>query len=160
MELKIDFIRDLPIPDYGEWTDKESEDWLHPCHGPLPHNLSLLRCLGGDFIVALWETPLSLQTFVDLRDEPAGEESEAYKIVGPIPRTYCWRPVEGAFHCGGYKFTPPGYGSTPDSWRRFVCRQIMMESVRMTIEQPLGVRSSWEELLRPASSFPTKRKSR
>lgn len=153
MELTIDFIRDLPIPDYGEWTDKESADWLHPCHGPLPHNLSLLRCLGGDFTVALWETSRSLQTFVALLDEPAGEESKAYKIMGPIPRTYCWRSGDKGFYCSGYHVIPPSYASTPETWRRFICRQIMKESVRITLEQPLGARLNWEELLHPADSL-------
>jgi len=158
MELTIEFVRELPIPDYGEWTDAESADWLHPCHGPLPHSLSLFRCLGGDFTVALWEATLSLQTFVDLNDEP--KEAEAHRVVGPVPRTYCWHLRGGSFHCSDRKYTPPKHGGSEEAWRRCVCRQIMRESVRLAIEMPLASRLCWKTMLRPASSFPTNRRSR
>lgn len=151
--MKVDFIRDLPIPDYGEWTDDATGDWMHPCHGPLPHNVAILRCLGGEFVVALWSAETSLLTLVDICDEPEGRESEAFKQAGPTPRTYRWRLEGGSFYSTGRKYTPPRYGGSEEAWRRCVCRQIMMESVILTIEHPIGMRIDWAHVLRPADSY-------
>jgi len=156
MTLQVDIIRDLPIPAYESWTDNQMENWLHPCHGPLPHQLSLLHCLGGDFTVALWAAATSILTFVDLCDEPEGQKSEAAGIVGPIPRTYCWRPRGGSFYSSGREVVPPPFRGSEEAWRTCLCRMIMRESVRLAIEIPVGVQSTWEDLLRPASSLTNK----
>lgn len=156
MTLEVKFIRDLPIPDYGSWTDNQMEDWMHPCHGPLPHHLALLHCLGGDFTVALWAAPSSILTFVYLCDEPEERPSEASGIVGPIPRTYCWRPQAGSFYSSGREIVPPKFGGSEEAWRRYLCRLIMKESVRLAIEIPVGTQLNWEDMLRPASSHTNK----
>lgn len=138
--LEIRHIRDLPIPAYGMWTDAESLDWLHPCHGPLPHQLSAFSCLGGVFTVALWESRLSILTFVSLDDEPDDSVPEVYRLVGPIPRTYCWQIRGGSFYCSGREVKPPRWQGSEEAWRRSTGYQIMGESVRLAIEVPVGIR--------------------
>lgn len=153
MELNVQYIRDLPISAYGEWTDAQSHDWMHPCNGPLPTHHGMLECLGGRFIAATWDDYNALFVFLYLQDEE--EQSEASRIVGGIPRTYRWALDENVFHCHDSVLHTPEWKGDQAAWEKELMKNSMIESVKLAIRIPIGIRTktSLERLLRPANDL-------
>jgi len=153
--MRIDYVADVDLPPEGKWTSESMLDPLHPMHGPLPDLFGRLavetQAPGINYFeVALWDTPSAILTMVERRAEedpdpaaPIHSIEEAHSQGGWIARTFLWKIREGgrAFICGSAEVFIPNIPSGTEylkEWSRLIYREVMVESVRLTVSASLG----------------------
>ena len=138
------YLRDLSIREPGQWTGRECLDWLHPCHGPLPDKVGIVRLDGYDYCVALWTTSDCIITMTEIIDLSRVRDNWDHlaKKNGWIVNSLCWRASPYGFECAGTTISvhverlKPGEQERDWNWKYF--KQIMMKSVEITASTPIG----------------------
>jgi len=154
--MEITYLQDIPLPPPEEWPEDALLDPLHPGHGPLPNLFGRLVVQTQDpgvdlFDVALWDVLGGFITMVERQAEedpdpeaPMFSIEEAHARGGWIARTFLWKVGEGAraFICGPARVLVPSIPSRVEymrEWSQLIYRGVMVESVRLTITNALGV---------------------
>lgn len=141
--MDIEYLGDLPIAGYGEWTSKSLEDWVHPEHGPLPDSLSLVGCKGEDFRVAMWGSPetdcvIAVVEMLD-RSRTKEEQDNADTMRGQVLFTIRWTVDEDTIECWNRKFRRPAdAGRGEAEWTQRTIQALAIESVRVAATTPIS----------------------
>jgi len=148
MNLNVRYIKEVPIPDLGEWSSEEVGDWLHPIHGPLPDHVAVLEEGEDQFLAALWATPEAILVFIEvLADEDPDQRApmltiaQAYSVPGWIAKTFRWAPGVGidddTLICGDAKLLitrPLKYVKwREDRWRKKIYQTVLEETVELML---------------------------
>jgi hypothetical protein len=140
--MNIEYITDHPVRPLEEWTGKQSHDWLHPTHGPLPHKIGAIRCEKDEYCVSMWlleNRIVTVTELVDTVDVNKGWGNRENK-KGWIINSLNWRPTEDSFECEGQHVMVPAvlkHHADQDQEESFY-KQIMMLSVEITVRTALG----------------------
>ena len=137
--MHIRYIREMHVPGLGEWSDASAGDWLHPYHGPLPDRCGLVACGPELFIVALWISDAIIAFVTLVWEDSSGPEEPAQEppLRGAIPMTYRWVIDDDELRCCNQSFPLPT-DDVEETWKSNVSKQVMEESVLLTITQPMG----------------------
>jgi hypothetical protein len=142
----IAYLKDIDLPEPGEWSSDALLDPMHPGHGPLPNLQGLIEKDGERFSVALWDTGNHILTFLELLKEEDPDESapmlsmeEVHKVRGWIAQTNRWHQDVDAMVCHGHHVPMPGYPGVKEEeiWMREIYRLVMMEAVQLAAETAL-----------------------
>lgn len=135
--MKINYLKELHIPDLYEWSPEAAGDWLHPLHGCLPDHLSLLKCEDFEFMAALWELSNSIIVMTERLDqedpdpaEPLRNIDEVYTTRGWIIQTHRWCILPNKITDGNATITPDKFMHHSD-WRRRIYRAVITETVKV-----------------------------
>jgi hypothetical protein len=145
--MRAEYVEDYHIKPEGQWSGKETKDWLHPCHGPLPRKLGAIRCEGEEYMVALWTTEQSILTMTELvnRSHIQDNWDQMANKKGWIANTLMWKPnySSDAFCCGDQFVL---LSTEKISGRRILLpnaeedlyKNVMIKSVEITVRTPIG----------------------
>ena len=141
--MKATYIQDHPIRPLEEWTGKQSRDWLHPCHGPLPTKIGSVLCNEDEYLVCLWLLENRITTVTELVDtvdvnEDWGNRSNK---KGWIMNSLNWYPDgHHVFTCGSCCVKVPSVlkQRADQAAEEKLFQQIMTKSVEITVCTPLG----------------------
>lgn len=140
--MKINYLKDLHIPEPYEWSAEAVGDWLHPLNGKLPDHLSLLKCGNFEFMSALWELSRSIIVMTERLDqedpdpaEPLRNIDEVYTTRGWIIQTHRWSIFPGGITDGNSTITPDKFMHYSD-WRRRIYKTIITETLELYRKWP------------------------
>lgn len=142
----IEYLKDVDLPEPGEWSSDALLDPMHPNHGPLPDLQGLIDLDGERFSVALWDTGDHILTFLDrLKEEDPDEEApmlpmeEVHRVRGWIAQTNRWAQDVDAMVCHGHRVPMPDYPGVKEEaiWMREIYRLVMMETVQLAVAMAL-----------------------
>jgi len=136
--MKAKYLRDHCVLPYEAWTGKQSIDWLHPSHGPLPHKLGAILCGEDEYTVALWlldNRIVTITELVDTVDVNKGWGNRRNK-KGWVINSLNWIPSGRCFRCYSYYVIVPK--QLDHKKEETFLQEIMTASVEITIDTPLG----------------------
>lgn len=145
--MNATYLRDHQIRPIEQWTGDQHLDWLHPCHGPLPHKIGATRYNGDEYCVCLWlleERIVTVTELVEVYDVTEGWGNRSDK-KGWIVNSLNWRPTEDGFMCEDRHVVVPDAlrHHTDREQEDNLYRQIMLESVEITVRTPLGAPTNY-----------------
>jgi len=142
--MLANYLRDISIREPGRWAGREVLDWLHPCHGPLPDKVGIIEFEGYEYCVALWCAMASIVTMTELVDYSNVRDNwqELSKKKGWIVNSLRWNCDPYGFSCSSSAadvlVKPLKEDEDENEWMDRYFRQIMMMSVEITANMPLG----------------------
>jgi len=133
-------VRDLILPDYGDWSSGSIYDPLHPIHGPLPDLVQIWRWNEYEFKAAIWALESALIAMVELILEesdplaPLLPISQVHAVKGWVPQTYRWKVDKRSVSCFDARVEFPTT-TDEEAWIHQLCETVLKESVRFATQR-------------------------
>jgi hypothetical protein len=140
--MSATYIKDHRVRPLEEWTGKQSHDWLHPDHGPLPTKIGAVLYGQDEYMVCLWlraERIVTVTELVDVVNVNKGWGNRSEK-KGWIMNSLNWRPTKDGFMCEDQRVMVPEVLKHREDRDKEdeMLQEIMTKSVEITVRTPLG----------------------